>query len=82
MNSDILKGKWLQLRGAIKQKWGDLTDDQLTQVDGNFDRLVGFVQERYGYTRDQAHEEVNSFLDSLDRDQELHRSDPDHNRNI
>jgi len=61
MNSDIFRGKWLQLRGAIKSKWGDLTDDDLTQIDGNMDRMAGILQERYGYTRERAEREIEQF---------------------
>jgi len=66
MNTDVLKGKWLQFRGAVKEKWGDLTDDELSMVDGNFDRLAGILQERYGYTREKAQDELSRFFDSFD----------------
>lgn len=66
MNSDIFSGKWLQLRGAIKERWGDLTDDDLTRVDGNLDRLAGILQERYGYTRERAQEEIDRFTNEDD----------------
>lgn len=59
---DVLKGKWKQLKGEIKQRWGDLTDDELTQAEGSRDKLIGLIQERYGYTKQKAEEEVNTFL--------------------
>lgn len=62
MNSDILKGKWMQVKGAVKAQWGKLTDDELDQVEGNAERLVGLVQERYGYQKERAQQEVDSFL--------------------
>jgi uncharacterized protein YjbJ (UPF0337 family) len=63
MNSDILKGKWLQLKGKVRTQWGKLTDDELDQINGNGEQLVGLLQERYGYARDRAEREVNSFID-------------------
>ena len=62
MNADVLKGKWLQLKGTIKEKWGQLTDDDLDRVSGNVDRLIGLVQERYGYQKDEAQRQVDAFL--------------------
>ena len=46
MNEDILKGKWAQLKGRVKEQWGKLTDDEIDQLDGQRDQLVGKVQER------------------------------------
>jgi uncharacterized protein YjbJ (UPF0337 family) len=57
MNNDIFSGKWKQLRGESKVWWGKLTDDDLDKVEGNYDKLVGLLQEKYGYTREQAEEE-------------------------
>lgn len=62
MNKDTLKGQWNQLRGEVKTQWGKLTDDELTQVEGNYDKLIGKVQERYGYHREQAQREVDDWL--------------------
>lgn len=60
--SNLLKAKWTQLRGKAKEKWGDLTDDDLDKVAGQFDQLVGVVQEKYELTRAKAEAEVNEFL--------------------
>lgn len=62
VNSDILAGKWKQLKGDIKNQWGKFTDDDLASVEGQRDKLVGLVQERYGYAREQAEREVDRFL--------------------
>ncbi len=61
MNTDIASGKWKQLKGAVKQKWGDLTDDEIDQVDGSADRFAGLMQERYGLARDQAEKEFDTL---------------------
>ena len=61
MNRDIVAGKWQQLRGKVKEQWGKLTDDDLTQADGKFDKLAGSIRERYGYTRERAEEELERF---------------------
>jgi len=57
MNNDIFEGKWKQMRGQAKVWWGKLTDDDLEKVGGKFDQLIGLLQEKYGYTRQQAEEE-------------------------
>ena len=59
MNKDILEGKWKQIRGEARAWWGKLTDDDLDRAAGKFDVLVGVLQEKYGYTRQQASEEVD-----------------------
>ena len=59
MNSDVLKGKWKQMRGEAKSWWGKLTDDDLERADGKFDILAGLLQEKYGYTRAHAIEEID-----------------------
>jgi uncharacterized protein YjbJ (UPF0337 family) len=68
MTSDILEGKWKQIRGRVKEAWGDLTDDELDMIDGRRDRLVGKLQERYGHSRMEAEQEVDRFLTDLDDD--------------
>ena len=61
MNNDVLEGKWKQIRGQAKVWWGKLTDDDLKKVDGNSDKLIGLLQEKYGYTRQQAEEEYEKM---------------------
>lgn len=60
MNKDILKGKWRQIRGEAKIWWGKLTDDDMDKIDGDYDKLVGTLQERYGYSREEAEMEVEN----------------------
>lgn len=62
MDANILKGKWLQLKGSVREKWGELTDDDVDKVGGNAEQLVGLIQERYGYAKQRAEDEVDSFL--------------------
>ncbi len=54
MNSDRIEGNWKQLKGMMREKWGKLTDNDWEQVAGKKDQLLGKLQERYGYTREQA----------------------------
>lgn len=61
MNTETLKGQWKQLVGTVKEKWGKLTDNDLTVIDGKRDQLVGKIQEKYGYAREQAESEVAAF---------------------
>jgi uncharacterized protein YjbJ (UPF0337 family) len=61
MNWDTIEGKWKQSAGAVKEKWGKLTDDDLTVIAGKKDQLVGKIQERYGIARDAAEKQVNEF---------------------
>ena len=62
MDANILKGKWLQLKGSVREKWGELTDDDVDKVGGSLERLIGTIQERYGYQKQEAEEEVDAFL--------------------
>lgn len=62
MNWDIVQGKWQQLKGAAQEKWGELTNDELDQVAGNRDQLIGKLQERYGWTKEQAEREVDDYF--------------------
>lgn len=65
MNEDRIKGKWKQLSGTMKAKWGKLTDDDLQVAEGNAEYLAGRVQERYGLARDEAERQVREFERSL-----------------
>jgi len=58
MNQNILEGKWKQMRGQVKIWWGKLTDDDLDKVGGNIEKLTGVLQEKYGYTQQQAQAEI------------------------
>jgi uncharacterized protein YjbJ (UPF0337 family) len=61
MNADTLKGQWHQMKGEIKTQWGKLTDNDLDQIAGQSEKLIGKLQERYGYARDRAEREFRDF---------------------
>ena len=62
MNWDTIKGNWSQMTGNVKEEWGDLTDDDLTEAAGERDQLVGKIQARYGVAKDEAERQVDSFV--------------------
>jgi uncharacterized protein YjbJ (UPF0337 family) len=61
VNSDQLKGKWKQMKGSVKERWGKLTDDDLDVIDGQRDQLIGKIQERYGIARAAAQKQVDEW---------------------
>ena len=63
MNADVLKGRWNQMKGDVRSKWGKLTDDDMMQIQGDAQKLIGKLQERYGLKREQAEKDLNDFLD-------------------
>jgi uncharacterized protein YjbJ (UPF0337 family) len=62
MNQDVFTGQWKQMRGELKSWWGKLADDDLERIGGRKDKLIGVVQEKYGYAREQAQQEVERRL--------------------
>ncbi|MBN1303422.1 MAG: CsbD family protein [Anaerolineales bacterium] len=58
MNKDVFEGKWKQIRGEAKGWWGELTDDDLDRAGGKFEAFTGLLQEKYGYTRQYASDEI------------------------
>lgn len=67
MNEDILKGQWKQVRGQVKQWWGMLTDDDLDKINGKRDQLIGKLQEKYGYSKEQANRQIDERLAEFQR---------------
>lgn len=61
MNDNTLKGQWNDMKNSVKQKWSEMTDDDMDHVNGDRDRLVGRVQERYGRNREDAEREVDDW---------------------
>jgi len=66
MNWDQIAGKWKQTVGKAKEKWGKLTDDDLTAINGKRDQLVGKIQERYGIVKEAAEKQVDEFVRSYE----------------
>jgi len=65
MNWDRIEGNWKQFSGKVKEQWGNLTDDDLTRIDGKREQLEGLIQQRYGYAKDKAKEEVDRWSNGL-----------------
>ena len=78
MNKDILEGQWKQIRGEAKSWWGKLTDDDLTRVAGKFDSLAGVLQEKYGYTRQQAETEIDKRVTAYNASLAKEKTKPRH----
>jgi uncharacterized protein YjbJ (UPF0337 family) len=72
MNTDQLEGKWKQITGQVRQKWGHLTDSDIQVIAGKRDVLIGRVQERYGLAKEKATAEVDGFLKTLHDQPEQH----------
>jgi uncharacterized protein YjbJ (UPF0337 family) len=66
-NRDVLMGKWKQFRGRVREEWGKLTDNQVEQINGDYDRLIGVLQENYGYTREKAMQEADRWIGNMER---------------
>lgn len=63
MNKEIIKGKWKELKGHVKQQWAELTDDDILKIEGNADELSGLLQKKYGYAKDRAEKEIDAFVE-------------------
>ena len=70
MNWDQIEGKWKQMKGDIRTRWGKLTDDDLHLIGGEKDKLVGRIQERYGVQKDEAQRQVDDWHRNLGEDDE------------
>jgi uncharacterized protein YjbJ (UPF0337 family) len=67
MNWDQVEGKWKEMRGSVRERWGKLTDDDMDVIAGRRDQLSGKLQQQYGYTKEQADREIDSFVNDHDR---------------
>ena len=65
MDWDRIEGNWKQFSGKVKEKWGQLTDDDLSKINGRRDQLEGIIQQRYGYAKDQARDKVDRWSNTL-----------------
>lgn len=64
MNEDTLKGQWMQLKGKVREEWGKLTSDDIDQIEGRAEQLVGKIQQRYGIAREEARKQFDAWLSS------------------
>lgn len=62
MNWDQIKGNWTQFKGKVREKWGDLTDDDVARIEGNQEQLIGRIQERYGIAKEEAQRQVDTWV--------------------
>lgn len=81
MNWDVIEGNWKQIKGKVKQQWGNLTNDQLDKISGKRDQLIGQIQECYGIARDEAERQVTEwevqYGDMLDKGRRRIRKNAD-----
>ena len=61
MNKDQAKGAWTKMKGRVREKWGELTDDDLDRIQGKYEQLVGALQQRYGWEKEKAQKEVDEW---------------------
>lgn len=73
MNSNERAGNWKQIKGKIQKKWGELTDDDVAEIKGRREVLVGKLQERYGHAQDRANEEAEEFFEALEERAQFQR---------
>lgn len=65
-NKDVFQGKWTEIKGKLRQQWGKLTDDDISQMQGTYEELEGRLQKTYGYEKERARKEIDEFLDKND----------------
>ena len=81
MNQDEFEGKWKEVKGKVKEKWGKLTDNDLMEVDGKYDQFLGALQKRYGYAKEQAEKDFDSWNWGENKKSEHpHRDEDDHKK--
>jgi uncharacterized protein YjbJ (UPF0337 family) len=76
VNRDVLMGKWKQIRGKVRRRWGKLTNNQIDQIGGDYERLVGVLQEKYGYARSKATHEADRWIDRVGRGSKGSKQNP------
>ena len=65
MDWNRVEGNWKQMKGKVKEKWGNLTDDDLDRAAGQRDQLEGIIQKRYGIAKDQARKDVDTWFKTM-----------------
>lgn len=63
MNKEIIKGHWNEIKGKLRAKWGELTDDDISKMKGSYEELLGTLQKKYGYEKEKAEKEIQDFID-------------------
>lgn len=81
MNKDTFQGKWQEIKGSIKEKWGKLTNDDITMINGRREELLGSLQKRYGYAKEKAEQELASFEKSCGCSHDKNMDAHSHDRN-
>lgn len=61
-----VQGNWMQFTGSVKERWGNLTDDEIMQIEGDRDKLVGKIQEKYGILQQEAAKQVDEWVDKME----------------
>jgi uncharacterized protein YjbJ (UPF0337 family) len=67
MNADVFKGKWLEIKGDVKRRWGKLTDNEVEEIAGTEEMLIGLLQKSYGYAREDAERDYEEFMTALQK---------------
>jgi uncharacterized protein YjbJ (UPF0337 family) len=62
MNRNIIQGKWKEMKGKVRQQWGELTDDDLSRMKGSYEELRGALQKKYGYDEERTEKEIEKFV--------------------
>ena len=65
MNQEKFLSVWNSAKGELKQQWGELTDDEIMKIDGHSDKFIAKLQEKYGYTKDEAEKKVDEFVNKF-----------------
>ena len=65
MNEDIIKGKWMEIKGTVRKKWGKLTDDDIAEIDGNREILAGKIRKNYGLAQDEVERQLQKWEDDI-----------------
>ncbi len=65
MNWNIIEGKWKEMSGSLKEKWSDLTDDEIGQINGKREQFEGLLQQKYGLTQEAAQKQVDDWSEKL-----------------
>lgn len=68
MNKDEVIGNWNIFKGKVKERWSEITDDELLKIEGKEDQLIGTIQKTYGLTKEEAEEQYTSFTKGLCKD--------------